>query len=337
MDAAASSLKPQSVIDAEMIFLSKQYSNAGRGVCARATAVDDIVHNTRQFVADFISAESADQIIFTSNATDGLNRVARILAGKTVIVSDLEHHSARLPFMHHCNTVLAPLTDSHDYDWEAIRKIKADAIVITAMSNVLGAPQKIPNDLPFITIVDASQYIVHEDSKVGNFDYYIFTAHKVGADTGLGILYQKNPPEPINFGGGMYMAKGAARFEAGTLPLTQIAGLIPALENLAATRNQVHQKIKKLRGLLSENKKIKFVSPADAAMITFTVDGMDFLDFGAMMGAHEVCLRVGNMCASWLHERLGLSGTCRLSLGFWNTDEEIERVVEIIKQLTTNR
>jgi len=334
MDAAASSLKPGAVIDAETLFLSKNYANAGRGVCARATAADDMVHNTRKFVAENIGAESPDQVIFTFNATDGLNRVARILAGKTVIVSDIDHHSARLPFESHCKTIAAPLTESLCYDWDEIRKVKADAIVITAMSNVLGALVDIPDDLPFITIIDASQHIVHQRPDVKNYDYFIFTAHKVGADTGLGILYQKNPPEPINFGGGMYKAKGAAMFEAGTLPLTQIAGLRLAMENLDATRGDTHKKIIKLREGLALNPKIKFISPADASLISFTVDGMNYLDFGMLMGAKDVCMRVGNMCASWIHNRLGIAGSCRLSLGFWNTDDEIDEVLSVIKVIS---
>jgi cysteine desulfurase/selenocysteine lyase len=333
MDAAASSLKPKTVIDAETLFLSKHYANAGRGVCARATAADDMVHNTRKFIAQNIGAKSPDQIVFTSNATDGLNRVARILAGKTVIVSDIDHHSARLPFEAHCKTITAPLTESLGYDWDEIRKIKADAIVITAMSNVLGVSVDIPDDLPFITIIDASQHIVHQKPDVKDFDFFIFTAHKVGADTGLGILYQKNPPEPINFGGGMYKATGAAMFEAGTLPLTQIAGLMPAVKNLDATRDDTHKKIARLYEGLSKNPKIKFISPADASLISFTADNMNYLDFGMLMGAHDVCLRVGNMCASWIHNRLGIMGSCRLSLGFWNTDDEIAKVLDIIKSV----
>jgi len=334
MDAAASALKPRAVIDAEVDFLSNSYANSGRGVCQRAATVDGMVHSVRQFIALNIGAESPNQIIFTSNATDGLNRAARILAGKTVIVSDLDHHSARLPFESHCKTILAPLTESLEYNWDQIRKIKADAIVITAMSNVLGTAVQIPDDLPFITICDASQHIVHHAPNVHNFDFFIFTAHKLGADTGLGIMYQKNPPTPVNFGGGMYHATGAALFEAGTLPLTQISGLVPAIQNLSATRAATHEKIIKLYDGLANNPKINLISPAGASLISFTVDGMDHLDFGVMMGAHEVCLRVGNMCASWLHNRLGLVGSCRLSLGFWNTDDEIREVLDITKSVT---
>ena len=103
LDAAASFLKPNSVIQAQDDFLKNRYANAGRGVCARAAAVDDMVCDVRNKVADFINADDS-QIVFTSNATDGLNRVVNIIernfdmSNFSVAVSDLEHHSARLPW-----------------------------------------------------------------------------------------------------------------------------------------------------------------------------------------------------------------------------------------------
>ena len=79
LDAAASALKPESVIKAETEFLRDSYANAGRGVCARAVAVDTTVSRVRKKVADFIGAEDETQIIFTSGTTDGMNRIAKII------------------------------------------------------------------------------------------------------------------------------------------------------------------------------------------------------------------------------------------------------------------
>jgi selenocysteine lyase/cysteine desulfurase len=285
-----------------------------------------MVAENRAAAANFIGASDPNQIVWTSGATDGLNRIARIMAGKTVIVSDLDHHSARLPFEKHCKTILAPLTKNLDYDWDKIKGIKADAIVVTAMSNVLGVAQNFSR-AGLITIADASQYVVYEKIDVlkTGVDFLVFSGHKIGADTGLGVLYQKTPPEPVNFGGGMYRATGAARFEAGTLPLTQIAGFGAAISELKRT-----DLMKKLRGGLEKIPRIKFISPPGSHIASFIVDGMHHLDFGAMMAANDVCMRVGNMCASWLHDLLGIPGSCRLSLGSWNTEAEVERVIEII-------
>ena len=107
LDAAATALKPESVITTEMNFLRDEYANSGRGICPRAAAVDASIAKARQKVANFIGAESTEQIIFTSGATDGLNRVVHLVSAlpkfqskkPIVAVSDLDHHSARLPWM----------------------------------------------------------------------------------------------------------------------------------------------------------------------------------------------------------------------------------------------
>ncbi|MDR1027490.1 MAG: aminotransferase class V-fold PLP-dependent enzyme [Rickettsiales bacterium] len=328
-DAAASSLKTQAVIDAEVDFLTNKYANAGRGICARAVAVDSMVAETRRRVADFIGAADPEQVIFTGGATDGLNRVARTLAGRRVIVSDLDHHSARLPFEKYCQAIVAPLTDDLQYDWAAIRKLDADAIVITAMSNVLGAAVDIPDDLPFIKIVDASQLVIHKKLNAAAVDFMVFSGHKIGADTGLGILYQKTPGEPVNFGGGSFHGVGAAKYESGTLPLTQIAGLGAAIENLRDAGDLTPR----LREKLAANPKIKFISGPGASLITFNIDGAHFLDVGAMLGARGICVRAGHHCATWLHKRLGIEGSVRISLGQWNTADDVDAIAAAVNAI----
>lgn len=357
LDAAASALKPESVVAAETHFLTHDYANAGRGVCARAAAVDDMVACARRRVAEFINA-NADQIVFTSNATDALNRAAvmSLSAHKNpiVAVSDLDHHSARLPFAARgADIVICPLDGALNID---ISKLpRADIMVVTAMSNVIGVPQNVaeivaaaraknPN---VITIVDASQYVVHNkiDVKKWDADFVCFSAHKIGADTGLGIMYIKNPDAfaPDRFGGGMVRriegndiiySDAPARFEAGTLPLTQIAGLTPAIDELESHRPDLNL-IKYMYDELSHNSRIKIITPRDSTLLTFVVDGLHPLDFGAHAGARGICLRVGNMCATWIHRVLGIDGSIRISVGPWNTGDQVRdavhKIMEIIK------
>lgn len=333
LDAAASALKPKAVIDSQLDFLQNHYANAGRGVCERASYTDKMVRSARESVAEFIGANS-EQIIFTSGSTDGLNRIANMLPTNSLVaVSDLDHHSARLPFEEKHKTVLCELDD--DFNYKSIPE--CDAVVLTGMSNVLGVTQKIIKDDKKIVIVDAAQLVVHEkiDVKKMGCDALVFSGHKIGADTGLGILYLKEPTKwkTDKFGGGQFMATGPAGFEAGTLPLTQIAGLSAAIKETIDTQEKTSEKIEFLRSELSKIPQIKFVSPNGAAILTFTIDGMHALDFGTLIGAYGICLRVGNMCASWLHKRLGLKSTIRLSVGPWNTMAEIEQAAEIIKKV----
>lgn len=369
LDTAASALKPESVIKAEMDFLHESYANAGRGICARASNVDNLVANARARVARFINAKP-EQVVFTAGTTDGMNRIVHIindkvcgtgLKNKIVMVSDLDHHSARLPFellydSDSCNIVLCPMDAQHNLMCSDMQY--ADVFVITAMSNVMGIPQDVAGlvaaarkkNPDVITVVDAAQYVVHSEIDVQKWDcdFMCFSAHKIGADTGLGIMYIKNPERwisPDKFGGGM-IAKitgsaiehsvafqwepAPAKFEAGTLPVTQIIGLEPAIDHLISHRPNLDL-IKYLYDRLSRNENIQVITERDSAMFTFVPKNMHVLDFGVMAGTMGLCLRVGNMCAGWLHNLMELSGTARISVGSWNTMSDVQKAADIIE------
>lgn len=359
LDAAASALKPDSVINAQLDFLKNKYANAGRGICARAADVDDILKNARKRVADFISAEKAEQIIFTSGTTDGLNRIVNLLRingkiknGTVVAVSDLDHHSARLPWYNvpDVNLITMPLNQNMNFDLSRIPY--ADIFVITAMSNVIGMPEDVKEIIKIakqknpgaITIVDAAQYVVHQkiDATDWGADFICFSGHKIGTDTGLGVMYIKNPDDfmPDKLGGGMVskvlpekellLNDSPYKFEAGTLPLTQISGIESAIDYLESNRPDLNL-IKYLYDRLSKNPKIKIISPRDSSLLTFIVKDMHVIDFGALIGAKGVCLRVGNMCATWIHKLLGMQGSIRISVGPWNTMDEMVAVADIIE------
>ena len=371
LDAAASALKPESVIKAETEFLRDSYANAGRGVCARAVAVDNLVANARARVARFINAKP-EQVVFTAGTTDGMNRIVHIindkvcgtgLKNKIVMVSDLDHHSARLPFellydSDSCNIVLCPMDAQHNLMCSDMQY--ADVFVITAMSNVMGIPQDVAGlvaaarkkNPDVITVVDAAQYVVHSEIDVQKWDcdFMCFSAHKIGADTGLGIMYIKNPERwisPDKFGGGM-IAKitgsaiehsvafqwepAPAKFEAGTLPVTQIIGLPAAIDYLVANRPDLNL-IKYLYDRFVKNTRIRVITPRDSTLLTFYVPDMHILDFGALVGTRGVCLRVGNMCASWIHRVLKLDGTARISVGSMNIMDDVVRAADIIESV----
>ncbi|MBR3510670.1 MAG: aminotransferase class V-fold PLP-dependent enzyme [Alphaproteobacteria bacterium] len=366
MDAAASWLKPQSVIESQVGFLTKNYANAGRGICARAGMVDKLIADSRRTVAEFINAD-VDKIVFTSGATDSLNRVVNILSSQpwyaemsTFAVSDLDHHSARLPWENllHEGKIRKEFVCELDEDFNIkIDSVpKVDFLIITAMSNVLGYKQNVkeiinaarlknPN---VITVVDASQYIVHEkiDVKDWDCDFLCFSGHKIGSDTGIGVLYIKDADKyyPDKFGGGMInkvitgeksqwiLYSSPEKFEAGTLPLTQIIGLQKAVENLS-NWDGGHDLINYMYDELSKISKIKILTNRDACMLSFVIEDMHVLDFGALVGTYNICLRVGNMCATWIHKKLNIDGSIRISVGPWNTMDDAKYVVDVIKKL----
>ena len=357
MDAAAGWLKPQPMVEFQSGFLRDSYANAGRGVCARAGHVDELIALSRKKVADFIGT-MPENIVFTSGATDAFNRIVHIIKntfdGKklTVAVSDLDHHSARLPWeMSGENIVVIPLDNNFNIDIGNIPN--ADVYVITAMSNVLGVAQNIKQIITkiksknsnAITIVDAAQFVVHNkiDIKNLNTDFLAFSGHKIGSDTGIGVMCIKNPDawKVDKFGGGMVnrvlddrviLNKSPEKFEAGTLPITQIVGLPYAID-YCKSWNGGGDLIRYMYDELSKMENIKLLTLRDSVMISFVPKNLHVLDFGVMMGARGICLRVGNMCASWIHKKLGVDGSCRLSVGPWNTMDDAIYVVDVIKKL----
>ena len=357
MDASASWLKSQPLIEKEMDFLGNLYANAGRGVCARAAHVDDLIANARQKVANFIGAKP-ENVVFVSGATDAFNRIVKIVQNTfsnkkfMVAVSDLDHHSARLPWeMSGQNIVVMPLDNDLNIDVNNIPN--ADVFVITAMSNVLGVAQDIIKIIKHIksknpnavTIVDAAQFVVHNkiDMKKIDADFLVFSGHKIGSDTGVGVMYIKNPDmwSVDKFGGGMVnrimddkivFNKSPEKFEAGTLPITQIIGLPYAIDyckNWDGGMNLIHY----MYDELSKMENIKLLTRRDSVMISFIPKNMHVLDFGALVGAHNICIRVGNMCASWIHKKLGIDGSCRISVGPWNTMDDAICLIDVIKKL----
>ena len=354
LDAAASYQKDEAVINAQVDFMANHYANAGRGICARAVWVDDMLVAARQRVAKFMNAKS-DNIVFTHGTTDAMNQIVRMLNLKSesiVAVSDLDHLSARLPFVMSGATILAcPLDENLDVDVNNIPY--ADVMVITAMSNVLGQVQNVAeivraaqNKNPdVITVVDAAQFIVHEkiDVDAWGADFVCWSAHKIGADTGLGVMYIRNPNQfaPVQFGGGMVNKINGDKilfnnapdvFEAGTLPLTQISGVAVAIDKLEENRPDLGL-IKYMYDELMQMSRVKILTKRDAAMLSFVIDGMHVLDFGALIGARGVCLRVGNMCASWIHNLLGINGSVRISVGAYNTMQQVRQVVKYIQDI----
>lgn len=353
LDSAATMLKSDKLIESEALFLREKYANSGRGVCGRVAAVDNLVRDVRRRVADFINAD-IENIVFTSGTTDSFNRIVNLLkpnADTVVAVSDLDHHSARLPFqMSGAQIVVCPLDENLNID---ITKIPtSDILVVTAMSNVLGMPQDVASIVAaareknpdVIVVVDAAQYVVHDaiDVKKWDCDFLAFSGHKIGADTGVGVMYIKNPNRfsPDKFGGGMVnvissdgdvkFMPGPECFEAGTLPLTQIAGLSVAIVEIQKKRPDLNL-IKYLYDELSKIGRVKILSKRDARLLSFIIDDMHVLDFGAIAGAKNICVRVGNMCASWVHQKLNIDGSVRVSIGAYNTIDDIQDFINVVR------
>lgn len=279
LDNAASAQKPRCVIDTMARTYAEDYANVHRGLHFLSNRATELYEEARRCVADFLNAETAEEIIFTRSATESINLVAAsygeefIGPGDEIVLSILEHHANIIPWHFHRErrgAVLkwVPITDSGAFCLEAFETLlteRTKMVAVTQMSNVTGTRVPIEEvchlaharGIP--VLVDGSQGAVHGTVDVQKLgcDFYVMTGHKLYGPTGIGVLYGKKERlkalRPFNGGGEMIRTVTCTevtynapphRFEAGTPPIVQAIGLAEALrymERLGRDRIAAHE------------------------------------------------------------------------------------------------
>jgi cysteine desulfurase/selenocysteine lyase len=281
LDAAATSLKPRSVIQAEVEYLEKYSANIARGLYPLAETVTEKFEAVRGKVASFIGADSDKEIIFTSGTTASINLAARLLASlvdaaDNIVVTEMEHHSNFLPWKELAQERSAafrviPMTAEGTIDIGSLANsidARTKIVAFSAVSNVLGTinPVKeivaaIKNINPHaLVLVDAAQAVGHMPLAVSEWDadFVAFSAHKMYGPTGVGVLYGKahllESLPPVVFGGGMVLDACAedtlykdipARFEAGTPNIGGVIALgaaIDYIQSLGLANIRTHER-----------------------------------------------------------------------------------------------
>lgn len=267
LDSTATTQKPLTVITAMDEFYRHNNSNIHRGVHTLAEEATAMYEQVRQQVADFIHASSANEIIFTRNATESINLVAytwarhNLKTGDIIVLTEMEHHSNLVPWQilaAERNLVLEfiPVTADGQLDLDAYRKLierSPRLVAFSGMSNVLGTINPVAEIIKMahaagaLTLVDGAQSVPHQpvDVQVLDVDFLAFSAHKMLGPTGIGVLYGKTrllegmPP----FLGGGDMIKTVHlrsftpndvphKFEAGTPAVAEAIGFGAALTYL---------------------------------------------------------------------------------------------------------
>ena len=266
-DNAATSQRPDTVIEKWNWLTSEYNANIHRGVHRLAEVATDEYETTRDVVRDFLNAESREEIVFTSGTTASINLVAFsfgeafVKEGDEIIVSEAEHHSNIVPWQMLCsrkNAVLKVLrVDDNGYfnldELESLITDRTRIVAVTQISNVLGIVNpvedivKICHEHNVPVLIDGAQGVVHGgiDVRKVDCDFYAFSGHKIYAATGTGILYGKKrwleamPPYMgggemvgnVKFTGTTY-APLPMKFEAGTQNFSSAVTLKPAIEFL---------------------------------------------------------------------------------------------------------
>ena len=264
-DNAATSQKPQCVIDAVNNYYKNFNSNVHRGVHELSQRATSEYESTRDTVRDFIGAKKSNQIIFTKGTTDGINIVAsswaenQLKKGDEILITTMEHHSNIVPWQMLCEKlgtklIVSPINKNGEIimnEFESLINARTKLIAITHVSNTLGTINPI-EEITLLAkennckiLIDAAQSIPHFKVDVSSFDcdFLVFSGHKIFAPTGVGILYVKEDrfPEMKPYQGGGDMIKEVSfekttynthphKFEAGTPNIAGVIGLNEALK-----------------------------------------------------------------------------------------------------------
>ena len=371
-DNAATTLKPQSVIDEVNSYYTNYSANAHRGDYKISQIVDDKLNLARQKVKEFINADEKEEVVFTSGATESLNVIIKgflknyLKAQDEILTTKAEHASLVLPLfsiVKQNGAVIkyidldANLKVTLDNIKKGITK-KTKAILISHVTNVLGDIRpikeicKYAHKLGIIVVVDGAQSVPHEkvDVKDLDVDFLAFSAHKMLGPTGVGVLYGKEKylkqVMPLIEGGGMnafFDSLGNVEYkelpeklEAGTQNLSGILGFSKAIDYINSIgidnikkreielKKYMVDKLSNLKNVIIYNKDV------ENGIVTFNVKDVFAQDVAAYLDKNNICVRVGNHCAKILSEVLGVKNTCRISLYFYNTKEEIDKLVELL-------
>ncbi|MEX0821513.1 MAG: cysteine desulfurase [Rhodothermales bacterium] len=303
LDNAATSQKPQSVIDRITRYYAEENSNVHRGVHYLSQRATDAYEGARTKAAAFINAPSDRQIVYTRGTTEAINLVAssfgpmRVEAGDVVLITTMEHHSNIVPWQMLCEKQgaelrVVPIFDTGEIVYEEFERLLPQRVKLLALShvsNTLGTINPIrrmiraAHDLGIPVVVDGAQAVPHMPVDVQELDcdFYCFSSHKMFGPTGIGILYGKSehldamPPyqgggdmiETVSFERTTY-SDPPHRFEAGTPNIAGAVGLGAAIDFMegldqSAVRHHENALLEYATERMSEIDGIRFIGTAD--------------------------------------------------------------------------
>ncbi|MBX3007194.1 MAG: cysteine desulfurase [Melioribacteraceae bacterium] len=370
LDNAATTQKPQAVIDALTNYYTFDNANIHRGLYFLSELATEQYENARLKAKEFINALSASEIIFVRGTTEAINLVAATLCrakifkeGDEVIVSNMEHHANIVPWQlmadrKKIKLSVIPISDAGELDIETFEKMlnpKTKLVSVVHISNALGTVNPVKKIIEIAhsknipVMIDGAQAAPHLKIDVQELDadFYAFSGHKVFGPTGIGVLYGKTRylemMPPYQGGGDMIRTVTFEestfddiphKFEAGTPNIAGGIALGAAIDYLSqfdreelTNYEQIILNYATNRLLEIDGLKIIGTAKEKASVVSFVIDGIHPYDIGTIIDTDGIAIRTGHHCTQPLMKRFNVSATARASFSFYNTMEEIDKLV----------
>ncbi|MEV9593190.1 cysteine desulfurase [Aliarcobacter butzleri] len=371
LDNGATTQKPKSVIDSQVEYYEHYCSNTHRSNFGDANKATLEFEKTRKILKEFINASKKEEIIFTKGVTESLNFIATSFAKdfKTVIISSLEHHSNIVPWHMQGRTLglgleVVNCDDNLNFDmnhFEELLKANPNAFVsITHISNAFGkihdieAITKLAHSYGAVVMIDGAQSLAHTsiDVQALDIDFFAISGHKTFAPTGVGAIYIKEKylkdVKPYQTGGatihevdfsGSTLLDSPYKFEAGTQNIAGVIGFGKALEYLNYVKYENIQSIednvfKYLDEELAKLPDIVFYNDLENCVgsRSFNFKGIVHDDIGILLDKMKIAVRVGHHCAQPIMKKLGIKGTIRVSISFYNDYVDVDNLITALKK-----
>ena len=374
LDNGATAQKPLAVIEAMDAYYRGHNANVHRGVHTLSEEATDLYEGARAKVAGLLGSTSPREVVFTRNVTSALNLVAQswgtanLQAGDRILLTEMEHHANIVPWHMIAQRTgaelqFAPIDEEGRLDRAALSELLAGGprvFAFTHVSNVLGTKNPVTELVAeakaagALTVIDGAQSVPKFPVNVAEIgaDFYGLTAHKLYGPTGIGAIWGRRELwealEPFEGGGSMInkvtpekitWASVPARFEAGTPPIAEAAGLAAAIDwvqevGIRAIEAHENQLTAYALPRLAEVPGLTVFGPQDTVeregIISFELEGVHPHDVSEILDRHGVAVRAGHHCAQILMRRLGVAATTRASFAVYNTTEEIDTLVEAL-------
>ncbi|CAN7778962.1 SufS family cysteine desulfurase [Caballeronia sp. LjRoot34] len=378
-DNAATTHKPQSVIDRLSYFYAHENSNIHRAAHALAGRATDAYEGARDTVRRFIGAASAEEIIFVRGTTEGINLIAKtwgvqnVGEGDEIIVSHLEHHANIVPWQQlaaqkGATLRVIPVDDSGQVRLDEYQKLlnsRTKIVSVTQVSNALGTVVPVQEIVAMAhragarALVDGAQSVSHMRVNVQEIDadFFVFSGHKLFGPTGIGVVYGKRDlleDMPPWQGGGNMIADVTFertvfqappnRFEAGTGNIADAVGLGAAIDYVTRVGIEnigryEHDLLAYATSVLQPVPGVRLIGTAKnkASVLSFVLKGYETEEVGQALNEEGIAVRSGHHCAQPILRRFGVEATVRPSLAFYNTCDEVDRLVSVVRRLSSRR